>query len=222
MIEYDEQGKKMVLKLVYYGPAMSGKTTNLLSLHDLIEKKGRGDLMMLDTADDRTIFFDLLPFLIACPSGLKIKIKVYTVPGQVKHDATRKAVLARADGVAFIADSRLAEMQNNAESFENLEKNLGFVGIDIEKIPLVIQFNKRDLKDIIPEEEVRETWGKTDLPILMASALFGKGVTETFWALLERTYEAIDARIGLNANHGLTRESFLSRILSLSTSNPKS
>jgi hypothetical protein len=86
----------------------------------------------------------------------------------------------------------------------------------------VIQFNKRDLKDIIPEEEVRETWGKTDLPILMASALFGKGVTETFWALLERTYEAIDARIGLNANHGLTRESFLSRILSLSTSNPKS
>ena len=113
-------------------------------------------------------------------------------------------------------------MQNNAESFENLEKNLGFVGIDIEKIPLVIQFNKRDLKDIIPEEEVRETWGKTDLPILMASALFGKGVTETFRALLERTYEAIDARIGLNANHGLTRESFLSRILSLSTSNPKS
>jgi hypothetical protein len=222
MIEYDEQGKKMVLKLVYYGPAMSGKTKNLLSLHDLIEKKGRGDLMMLDTADDRTIYFDLLPFLIACPSVLKIKIKVYTVPGQVKHDATRKAVLSRADGVAFIADSRLAEMQNNAESFENLEKNLGFVGIDIEKIPLVIQFNKRDLKDIIPEEEVRETWGKTDLPILMASALFGKGVTETFWALLERTYEAIDARIGLNANHGLTRESFLSRILSLSTSNPKS
>jgi len=133
-----------------------------------------------------------------------------------------KPFLSRADGVAFIADSRLAEMQNNAESFENLEKNLGFVGIDIEKIPLVIQFNKRDLKDIIPEEEVRETWGKTDLPILMASALFGKGVTETFWALLERTYEAIDARIGLNANHGLTRESFLSRILSLSTSNPKS
>ena len=222
MIEYDDQEKKMVLKLVYYGPAMSGKTTNLLSLHDLIEKKGRGDLMILDTADDRTIYFDFLPFLIACPSGLKIKIKLYTVPGQVKHDATRKAVLARADGVAFIADSRLAEMQNNAESFENLEKNLGFVGIDIGKIPLVIQFNKRDLKDIIPEEEVRETWGKTGLPVLMASALFGKGVTETFRALLERTYEAIDARIGLNANHGLTREFFLSRILSLSTSNPES
>src|SRR5512143_4187346 len=98
MIEYDERDKKMVLKLVYYGPAMSGKTTNVLSLDDLIEKKGRGDLMMLDTADDRTIYFDLLPFFITCPSGLRIKIKVYTVPGQVKHDATRQAVLARVDG----------------------------------------------------------------------------------------------------------------------------
>jgi signal recognition particle receptor subunit beta len=221
MIEYDEQENKMVLKLVYYGPAMSGKTTNLLSLHDLIEKNGRGDLMMLDTADDRTIFFDLLPFFITCPSGLKVKIKVYTVPGQVKHDATRKAVLARADGVVFIADSRLPEMQNNAESFENLEKNLAFVGIDIEKIPLVIQFNKRDLKDIIPEEEVRATWGKTDLPVFMASALFGKGVTETFRALVERTYDSINTRIGLDSAHGLTKEAFLSHLLRLSTSNPE-
>lgn len=218
MIEYDEQEKKMVLKLVYYGPAMSGKTTNLLSLHDLIEKKGRGDLMMLDTADDRTIYFDLLPFFITCPSGLRIKIKVYTVPGQVKHDATRKAVLARADGVAFIADSRITEMRNNAESFENLEKNLAFVGIDIEKLPLVLQFNKRDLKDIISEEEVRETWGKTNLPVFMASALYGTGVIETFRTLAAMTYEYINAKIGLDASHGLSKEAFLDNLVHLNAS----
>lgn len=215
MIEYNEQEKKMVLKLVYYGPAMSGKTTNLLSLHDLIDKTGRGELMMLDTADDRTIFFDLLPLFITCPSGLRIKIKVYTVPGQVKHDATRKAVLARADGVAFIADSRRSEMQNNAESLDNLEKNLAFVGIDIEKIPLVIQFNKRDLSDIISEEEIRDTWAKTGLPVLMASALYGKGVVETFRTLAESTYETVDARMGLNAMHGLTGKAFLDNLLRL-------
>ncbi|MCR4309173.1 MAG: GTPase, partial [Deltaproteobacteria bacterium] len=93
MIEYDTEERRMVLKFVYYGPALSGKTTNLLRLHDLLAKEGRGDLMVLDTKDDRTIFFDLLPFFLVAPSGLKIKVKVYTVPGQVQHDATRKAVL---------------------------------------------------------------------------------------------------------------------------------
>ncbi len=93
MIEYDPEEQRMVLKFVYYGPALSGKTTNLLRLHDLLAKEGRGDLMVLDTKDDRTIFFDLLPFFLVAPSGLKIKVKVYTVPGQVQHDATRKAVL---------------------------------------------------------------------------------------------------------------------------------
>ena len=122
MIEYDELDRRMVLKLVYYGPALSGKTTNLLKLHDLLSSEGRGDLMVLDTKDDRTIFFDLLPFFLVAPSGLKIKLKVYTVPGQVKHDATRKAVLQRCDGVAFIADSQTVEESNNSSSFGNLEK----------------------------------------------------------------------------------------------------
>ncbi len=213
MIEYDENENKMVLKLVYYGPAMSGKTTNLLSLHDLIEKGGRGDLMLLDTKDDRTLFFDLLPFFFKCPSGLKIKIKVYTVPGQVRHDATRKAVLTRADGLAFIADSRISEAENNFESFENLEKNLAFVGLDIEKIPLVIQFNKRDLKNIATEEEIRKNWEPAGLPVFMASALYGQGVVETFSGLLALTYENIDKRFSLNARHGLTKEMFMKSIV---------
>jgi len=153
MIEYDSEEQRMVLKFVYYGPALSGKTTNLLRLHDLLSKEGRGELMVLDTQDDRTIFFDLLPFFLVAPSGLKIKVKVYTVPGQVQHDATRKAVLQRADGVAFIADSRRPEAKNNAESFGNLERNLSVVGIDIGKLPLVIQYNKRDLPGI-PENRM--------------------------------------------------------------------
>lgn len=213
MIEYDEFEKRMVLKLVYYGPALSGKTTNLLMLHDQLQQKGRGDLMVLDTKDDRTIYFDLLPFFLMAPSGLRIKLKVYTVPGQVKHDATRKAVLQRADGVAFIADSQLSEIANNVTSFQNLEKNLGFVGLDIEHIPLVVQFNKRDLGRIVAEEEIRRVWDPSGVPVFMSSALYGTGVLETFVHLAERTYMHVDTRYGLADHHGLDKQMFLAQLV---------
>lgn len=213
MIEYDEVDKRMVIKLVYYGPAMSGKTTNLLRLHDILDRTGRGDLMTLDTQDDRTIFFDLIPFFFEAPSGFKIKLKVYTVPGQVRHDATRKAVLARADGIAFIADSQVSETRNNSESFENLEKNLAYVGIDIEKIPIVIQFNKRDLKDVVPEEDIKKVWELSGLPVFMAAAVEGPGVLETFRALVELTYDYTDGRIGLANRHGVSKEMFVNNII---------
>jgi len=212
MIEYDQQNRKMVLKLVYYGPALSGKTTNILQLHDLISREERGELMVLDTVGDRTMYFDLLPFFLVAPSGLKIKLKVYTVPGQVQHDSTRKAVLQRADGVAFIADSQLSQETINFESFDNLEKNLSIVGLDIEKLPLVIQFNKRDLGGILPEEDISQTWQATGIPIFMASALNGWGVLETFITLADRTYQSIDQRYQLEKEHGLTRELFLAKL----------
>ncbi len=215
VIEFDEQDKRMVLKLVYYGPALSGKTTNLLQLHEKLKKDGRGDLMVLDTQDDRTIFFDLLPFFLVAPSGLKIKIKVYTVPGQVRHDATRKAVLQRVDGIAFIADSQKTEMQNNFNSFENLEKNLALVGLDIEKLPLIIQFNKRDLDAIISKEEIIKTWRHTGIPVGLAAALKGKGVVETFQKLLEVTYVHIDKQYGLASQHKLSKDDFIRQILML-------
>jgi len=215
MIEYDQQNRKMVLKLVYYGPALSGKTTNILQLHDLISRDERGELMVMDTVGDRTMYFDLLPFFLTAPSGLKIKLKVYTVPGQVQHDSTRKAVLQRADGVAFIADSQLAQETINFESFDNLENNLSIVGLDIEKLPLVIQFNKRDLSDIFPEEEVRRTWQATGIPIFMASALNGWGVIETFIKLADLTYQNIDQRYHLEREHGLTRDLFLAKLFPL-------
>jgi hypothetical protein len=212
VIEYDEYENRMILKLVYYGPALSGKTTNLLRLHDILDREGRGDLTVLDTKDDRTIFFDLLPFFLVAPSGLKIKLKVFTVPGQVKHDATRKAVLQRADGVAFIADSQLSEETNNYESFKNLEDNLAYVGLDIEKIPLVIQFNKRDLPKIISESRIRSIWEPTGIPIFMSSALLGWGVLETFGKLVEITYDYIDSRYRLREQHGLDKDQFVKKL----------
>lgn len=212
MIEYDDIDNRMVLKLVYYGPALSGKTTNLLRLHDILASEGRGDLMVLDTRDDRTIFFDLLPFFMIAPGGLRIKVKVYTVPGQVRHDATRKAVLQRADGVAFIADSREAEMANNFESFENLERNLAFVGLDIAAVPLVLQFNKRDMVDIQPEDEIRKKWSPTGIPVIMASALEGWGVVETFRALAGMVYDAVDRRYSLKEAQGLDKKVFVENL----------
>jgi hypothetical protein len=213
VIEYDKLEKRMVLKLVFYGPAMSGKTTNLLQLHELLVKEGRGELMVLDTKDDRTIFFDLLPFFLVAPSGLKIKVKVYTVPGQVRHDATRKAVLQRADGVAFIADSQLSEKINNSNSFDNLERNLAMVGLDIDQIPLVIQFNKRDLTEILPAAEIKRVWQPTGIPIFAASAIQGKGVLATFQKLLELTYSQIDKKFNLSSEHGLVADDFIQKII---------
>lgn len=212
MIEFDEQQQRMVLKLVYYGPALSGKTTNLLALHDQLALEGRGELMMLDTTEDRTIYFDLLPFFYVAPSGMKIKVKVYTVPGQIRHDATRKAVLQRADGVVFIADSQASQMSLNFESFDNLEKNLAMVGLSIDRLPLVVQFNKRDIPDVVPEDEIRKAWEPTGLPVFMASALKGWGVMETFGKILEATFDSLDARYGLTTRFGVDKEMFLTEM----------
>lgn len=213
MIEYDESAQRLVLKLVYYGPALSGKTTNLLCLHDQLRQDGRGELMMLDTSDDRTIYFDLLPFFYVAPSGLKIKLKVYTVPGQVRHDATRKAVLQRADGVVFVADSSPQAMLQNSESFENLERNLVMVGLSIEQVPLVVQFNKRDLPDAVSEEAIRKAWGSSGLPILMASALQGWGVVETFREIVRLGFVALDRRLCLKQRHGVNGEEFVNALV---------
>ena len=219
MIEYNEMEGRMVLKLVYYGPALSGKTTNLLQLHEQLTRQGRGELMVLDTTGDRTIYFDLLPFFLTAPSGLKIKVKAYTVPGQVCHDATRKAVLQRSDGVAFVADSNPGETETNFASFDNLERNLAQTGLDIDTLPLVIQFNKRDLPNCLAEEEILGAWGPTGIPVLMASAIRGVGVTETFAALVGLVYDRVDARFDLAGGHGLSREEFVRQLTTVHDDN---
>lgn len=209
MAEFIEDEKKVVLKIVYYGPALSGKTTNLMHLHDIVSPETRGDLMTFETRGDRTLFFDLLPVVFQSDSGCTVKIKLYTVPGQVSHDATRKAVLSRADGVVFVADSQDSQSINNAESFENLEKNAGRVGLDFNTLPLVIQFNKRDLPNTVSEAEVLDRWQPTGLPVVFSSALNGEGVRETFERSLSETYRQMDNRYELNRRFGFTETDFL-------------
>lgn len=209
MAELNAKEKKITLKIVYYGPALSGKTTNLMQLHDILNPAECGELMSFETKGDRTLFFDLLPVLVKSESGFRIKTKLFTVPGQVAHDATRKAVLSRADAVVFVADSRLTQSMSNFESFDNLEKNVGRVGLDLENLSLLIQFNKRDLQDIISEDEALERWRPTGLPITFSSALHGKGVKETFEKILKQTYLRLDTKFQLKDKYSVTVENFL-------------
>lgn len=208
MAIFDEENNRLSIKLVYYGPAQSGKTTNLMRLHDILRPDLKGDIMLMETANDRTLFFDLLPLGFKAPSGLLIKFKLYTVPGQVVHDSTRKAVLSRADGVVFVADSQRTQSTNNGEAFANLEDNTARVGIDFDRLPLVVQFNKRDLSDILTEAEVLQRWQAAPWPVLFSSALTGEGVVETFHALLNRVYDGLDPEFEFQNRHRLSRETF--------------
>lgn len=213
MADYDEEANRLTIKLVYYGPAMSGKTTNLMRLHDLLNPQLKGEIMTLETQNDRTLFFDLLPLGFRTPSGLLVKFKLFTVPGQVAHDATRKAVLSRADGAVFVADSQRSQGLNNSEAFQNLADNVGRVGLDFDTLPLVIQFNKRDLSDIYSEDELRDRWAKMPWPLLFAAALTGEGVQETLRALMAQVYPVLDRQYELQAKHGMGREEFATAIV---------
>lgn len=209
MPDYDAAVGKLGFKLVYYGPAQGGKTTNLTVLHDLLQPQARGDMTQLETQGDRTLFFDLLPLGFKAPSGLAVRLRLFTVPGQVSHDGTRKAVLSRADGIAFVADSQRTQETNNAESFDNLVGNCARLGIDLERTPLVVQFNKRDLANVLTEAEIMSRWEAAPWPVFFAAALRGEGVLETFRALLGAVYRRYDAEHGLSAHHGLTEAMFV-------------
>ncbi len=209
MAIFEEQNNRLNIKLVYYGPAQSGKTTNLMRLHDILRTDLKGEIMMMETANDRTLFFDLLPLGFKTPSGLLIKFKLYTVPGQVVHDSTRKAVLSRADGVVFVADSQRTQSINNGESFANLEENTARVGIDFDRLPLVVQFNKRDLNNILSEDEILQRWQGAPWPLVFSSALDGRGVVATFNALLKPVYDVLDTEFDFEQNHSLPCDEFV-------------
>lgn len=204
----ERSGDSLTFKLVYYGPAQSGKTTNLLRLHDLLAPALKGEMMTLETQGDRTLFFDLLPLGFRAPSGLLIKFRLFTVPGQVAHDGTRKAVLSRADGVVFVADSARNQETNNGEAFQMLAENCSRVGIDFERLPLVVQFNKQDLPSAVPEAEIRERWSQAPWPLLFASALHGNGVLPSFEALLRSTWKRFENQESLTSN-GLDEDAFV-------------
>jgi mutual gliding-motility protein MglA len=191
-LQLDFAARELTIKLVYYGPALSGKTTNLQAIHQLVSSEGRGRLMTLDTRDDRTLFFDLLPLNFVAGSGLTVRLKLFTVPGQVIHNATRRLVLQGADGVAFIADSQRAETKANAAAFLNLKQNLKDNGLDPGKIPTVIQFNKRDLPDVRSDEEIDALAQKGKEPVYKAVATSGSGVLESFLGLVSVTWDMLE------------------------------
>lgn len=198
---------------MYYGPALSGKTTNLIGLHDILQSSLKGDMQILETKDDRTLFFDLLPIGLRTSQNTLIKLKVYTVPGQVVHNSTRKAVLSRCDGIVFVADSQTNQSENNAESFNNLADNIRLLGQSLETTPLVVQFNKRDLSQIEKIEDIESRWSKTPWPRFYASAIENKGVRETFEKVLEGIYQSVDDEYQLSTEHQLTANSFIRQLV---------
>ncbi len=212
MVQMNLQLKEVAVKVVYYGPALSGKTTNLQQLHTLFNPEARGRLMSLETQHDRTLFFDLLPIHYRTPSGLSVKLKLYTVPGQVVHNSTRKAVLAGADAVAFIADSQKSQALSNSISFKNLKENLKLNGLDYDKMPIVVQFNKRDLEDIKPEEEIKRDWGTSRFATYVATATDCEGVYETFECLLRAAFDSLDADYEFYRKFGFDIDDFIKHL----------
>ena len=223
-MHYQASSRELTIKLVYYGPGLSGKTSNLLGLHERIlrasgQVAGEGSsaafyppprMMTLETADDRTLFFDMLPLWFRSTSGeTMLRIKVFTVPGQPIHVASRRLVLQGADGVAFIADSQISHTHQNAQSFRELVENIREIGTDFDEIALVIQFNKRDLTHIRSDEELQEMARRGREPVFGAVASTGDGVVETFISLLDLAWTRIDAKFGLGEKLGLTREELL-------------
>jgi signal recognition particle receptor subunit beta len=197
MVQFNFSERTIKAKVVYYGPAQSGKTTNLEQIHRLTDPAGANRLVSLNTAQDRTLFFDLLPFSLGAVSGYDFKIQLYTVPGQVQYNATRRVVLAGADAVVFVSDSRKSMFKENLSAFENMKVNLLANRLVPEKVPLVLQYNKQDLPDLQTEAEMTKTlnpWGRRAFP---ATAASGAGVIETFVAVVQEMLTAIAVKYNL-------------------------
>ena len=170
-------------KLVYYGPGLCGKTTNLQYIYKKVDPGAKGKLISLATESERTLFFDFLPLELGTIRGFKTRFHLYTVPGQIFYEASRKLILKGADGVVFVADSQLERVEANIQSLADMRQHLGDQGIDPDKIPLVIQYNKRDLPNAIPIDELQKTLNPRNLPWFEAVAPQGTGVFETLKAI---------------------------------------
>ncbi len=171
--------KELSAKIVYYGPGLSGKTTNLEWIHRKLAPDKRGKLISLETKTDRTLFFDFLPVQIGEISGFRTRFNVYTVPGQIFYNETRRMVLKGVDGIVFVADSQKEMANENLENLKNLAENLRSIGKELSKVPLVIQFNKRDLANILSVEEMNRLLNAPGLPFFEAVAVKGEGVLTT-------------------------------------------
>jgi signal recognition particle receptor subunit beta len=212
MVQINNEARELSIKVVYYGPALSGKTTNLQALYQKMSPEVRGRLMTLDTKDDRTLFFDMMPVFFKTEAGVKVKLRLYTVPGQVIHESTRRIVLQGTDAVAFVSDSRRSEAAATLAYWNNMLKNLEANGLDYRTLPIVIQLNKRDLPDAQREDELGDLRKLIRPPMVPAVAVRGEGVLETLWALLTLTYQSLDKTLGLSDRWKVSEREFLSRI----------
>jgi signal recognition particle receptor subunit beta len=196
MVLFNAATKELTAKIVYYGPGLCGKTTNLQHVYDTLPGAGRGKMLSLATQTDRTLFFDFLPIELGTIRGMKTRIQLYTVPGQVFYDATRKLVLRGADAVVFVADSQAPALESNKESFQNLIVNLRDQGGDLEKIPHVIQWNKRDTPNALPVAELDREINLFGAPTFEACAMRGEGVKETLTGVAKLVLKSLAEKYG--------------------------
>lgn len=181
-------------KLVYYGPGLCGKTTNLQHIYKRVAPTSKGKLISLATETERTLFFDFMPLQLGEVRGFKVRLHLYTVPGQVFYDASRKLILKGSDGIVFVADSQLERMESNIESLQNLEENLAEQGLALEKMPFVIQYNKRDLPNVVSIEDLQRALNSRNVPWFEAVATIGTGVFETLKAIAKMVLQELKKR----------------------------
>jgi len=212
-VQFNVTQREIVIKVVYYGPPLSGKTTNLQALHRLLDPKVRGRLTTLDTSDDRTLFFDLLPIVMSSGAGHRIKLKLFTVPGQVIHAATRRLVLAGADGVIFVADSQRREARVNNQYWHGMRQYLTDNGLDPDVMPTVLQFNKRDLPGVRTDAELKKMREQSPEPIFEAVATKGEGVAETLVGLLRLVYADLNKRHDFQQKFNISLNEFVTGLL---------
>ncbi len=196
MAVFNAAKREIDLKIVYYGPALCGKTTNVQCIHRMLAPQQRGELMSLATKDDRTLFFDFLPIELGDVKGFKTRFHVYTVPGQVYYALTRRAVLTGVDGIVFVADSQKNKLQENIESLNDLNENLKYYKKDIAGLPFIIQYNKRDMDGILSVAELNTSLNTMSVPFYAASALQGTGVVETLTAICKLVLKQMDKTSG--------------------------
>lgn len=198
MVQINFALKEVNCKVVFYGPGMSGKTTNLEIVHQKAPEENKGELTSISTDGDRTLFFDFMPLDLGNVAGMRTKFQLYTVPGQVYYNSTRKLVLQGVDGVIFVADSDPDKMDENVESYANLIENLAEYGKDIRELPHVIQYNKRDLPNALPVAEIDKIMNKFGVPTFEAVAYTGEGVFPTLKTLAAMVLESIEKIDGRN------------------------
>ena len=199
MVMINRATKEMTFKVVYYGPGLCGKTTNLEYIYSSAHPDRKGKLLTVATETDRTLFFDFLPMELGTIRGMKVRVQLYTVPGQVFYDATRRIVLRGSDGVVFVADSQRVMMDANIESLDNLKTNLRLNSLDPETVPLALQYNKQDLPDAATQEELDAKLNWRHVPSFLSVATTGLGVNETLKKVIElviRKLQAADAQFG--------------------------